>query len=113
MIAASDAACPSLTAAREEDAVTLRFVRPGAAGLPESAALADFDGQAGRVLAVAQEGRREVLFGLGAGPVAAMVVRALPSKLAPGDYRVDDAAGLGLHEVALAWALGARGFRAF
>ncbi len=111
-------ACDSLTDTPQAAPVVIRLMRPGAPDLPDTAALADFDGQAGRVLAVVEGDRRAVLFGLGEHKAehraaAAMAVRALPGKLAAGEYRFDEIGGLAESDLALAWALGARTFRAF
>ena len=78
------------------------------------AAAADFKGRNGQVLVVpAPDGATaKVLFGVGDPAKAdAMAFRALPAKLAVGDYRIEGVlAGLDPARIALAFALGSYGF---
>ncbi len=95
-------------------AIPVRLVMAGAPDLTASAALNDFAGQAGRMLVVgAGEGGPRVLYGLGDGPVRAMSLRALASKLPPGDYRLERHPELDEAAAALAFALGGYAFERF
>jgi leucyl aminopeptidase len=75
---------------------------------------AQFKAKAGQVLVIPGEGDAPdlALFGLGEGARAdGMGLRALPTRLPPGDYRLDAApAGVPAERVVLAWALGAYAF---
>jgi leucyl aminopeptidase len=96
---------------READLeAALERAGPAARGL---AGVHDFKAQAGQVLvAPGPDGSLvRVLAGLGGAEAPnPMGLRALPGKLPPGDYRIDDAGGLDPAEAALAWALGRYGF---
>ena len=78
------------------DVVPIRPVREGAAldGVAARVATAsDFTGQSGRLLLVqgADGSLDHVLLGLGAGDAPPGLVRGLPTRLPPGDYRLEDA----------------------
>jgi leucyl aminopeptidase len=101
-------------------AIPIRLVRPEeadgalaqlAGSMKAQAQLAKFAGKAGQVVQLTGEsGVASVLVGLGDEP-AAMPLRALPARLAPGLYAFDPpAAGLDGQGLALAWALGAYRF---
>ena len=85
--------------ARSEGAVTaVRCIREGGALQGAAARLAEaaeFKGQLGRLLTVhgADGGLQEVLLGLGSGEPPALLARGLPSRLPPGDYRLEGAPG--------------------
>ncbi len=107
-------ACKSLTDAPGAAPRPLHLVAPGAA-LPPPAAAAGFAGETGRLFLDADGG---AWFGLGEGragapALRAMAVRACPARLPPGDWRIEADAGLPAADLALAWALGARGYRLF
>jgi leucyl aminopeptidase len=95
-------------------AVPIRCVAEGALeGLSAAAAAqagsADFKGQAGRILLIHEAHGRleEVLLGLGDGGDP-LLPRGLPSRLPPGDYRLEGApAGWDSTETAVAWTQGA------
>lgn len=78
------------------------------------ATAADFKGKSGQLLVVPgpDGATAKVLFGIGDPAKAqAMAFRALPSKLAVGDYRIQGAPkGLDQGQIALAFALGSYGF---
>ena len=76
-------------------------------GLGQLAELHDFSAQSGRILLrVDASGRRKAWFGLGAKPSGPMGLRALPSRLPPGDWRVEGPAPWPETDIALAFALG-------
>ena len=87
----------------------------GDAALRRLVALAQFKAKAGQVLAAPGAAGDLVLLGLGAEVRSdAMAFRALPSKLAPGDYRLAPLPeGLEPARVALAWALGGYAFERY
>jgi len=88
------------------------FVEAAPAGLSEIVSHAQFKARPGQVLNVPPVGglARAVLFGVGEAEGWA-AFRALPSKLAPGDYRIVDAPfGVEPARIALAWALGSYRF---
>jgi leucyl aminopeptidase len=110
----------AVVAQAEGSAVPLRLVRPGeveavlgglAAPLKAQAELAKFAGKSGQVAQlVGDAGVALALAGLGEES-AAMPLRALPAKLAPGYYALEPRAdGPTPQDLALAWALGAYRF---
>jgi leucyl aminopeptidase len=100
-------------------AVAVRFVSEGAALEGVAARLAaasDFRGQLGRLLVVhgADGVLDHVVVGLGAGVASVTLVRGLPTRLPPGDYRLEGAPeAWDPTEAALAWAQGAYVFDRF
>ena len=76
--------------------------------LERLAALHDYSAQSGRVLLrLCPNGQREAWFGLGAKPKSVMTLRALPSRLTAGDWRIEGPAPWPEQDIALAFALGA------
>jgi leucyl aminopeptidase len=108
LVSPADAKAPVPIRLISEAGLEAALADPRAAALAEQA---EFRAQPGRlVLLNAPDGRLEaVLAGVGKGedPMAA---RGLPSRLPPGDYRIEEAAGLRTDLLALAWAFGARVF---
>ncbi|MGI9170162.1 MAG: leucyl aminopeptidase family protein, partial [Caulobacteraceae bacterium] len=86
----------------------------GPAAARATASREGFSGKAGQILLApdAAGGLERVVFGLGEGAApSAMSVRVLGGGLPPGDYRIEDPAGvLDPGQIALAWALGAYRF---
>lgn len=81
------------------------------AGWRAQAKVADFKGQAGRVVVVpdAEGAPAGALFGLGDG-ADPMQIGSLPGKLPAGDWRLEGADGLDAERLAVAWGLGAYRF---
>jgi leucyl aminopeptidase len=111
LAAAQGPAIPIHLVAEEE---TAAYLERGPAALRAYAELQDFKGKAGQVLAAPSSdgGVDRVLAGVGpAGRLDAMVLRGLPAKLPPGDYRLaPPAPRLDMSEVAVAWGLGSYRF---
>src|SRR5438105_3861959 len=75
-----------------------RFIETATAAVRAAAALAKFAGKAGEIVtAPAPDGTVErVLVGLGEQGAGAMGLRALPARLAEGDYRIETPISAGL-----------------
>ena len=83
-------------------------------GLRDLAILHDFSAQSGRILLrLDASGRREAWFGLGDKPAGALALRALPSRLPPGDWRIAGPAPWAEPDIALAFALGTYSYDAY
>jgi leucyl aminopeptidase len=92
------------------------FIATASPGVRAAAGLAKFTGKSGEIVAAATpDGTMErVLVGLGEPPRGAMGLRALPARLAEGDYRIETPVSAALtasaDQLALAWALGSYRF---
>jgi leucyl aminopeptidase len=99
--------------------VAVRCIREGEALQDAAARLAagaDFKGQLGRLLPVhgADGALHEVLLGLGSGDAPPLLARGLPTRLPPGDYRLEGApADWDPTLVAVGFAQGAYAFDRF
>jgi leucyl aminopeptidase len=100
----AEAASPTPIRLVEEADLDAVLAEPRVAALAEAA---EFKAQAGRLLLLHRpDGALEaVLLGAGKGDDA-MLARGLPSRLPPGDYRIEGASP----QTALAWAMGSRVF---
>jgi len=117
LIAAAAGPVTPLRALTEGELADFLSSQPAIVG--RFAKASQFKAKAGQVLLVpGAEGEADLaLFGLGeAARPDGMAFRALPSKLPPGDYRLEVApvgsavGGVAPERIALAWALGAYGF---
>jgi len=108
-----------LLTAPEGETIPVFVIAEGALeGLPAFeqglAAAADFNGKAGQLLAVPGDNGRtvRVMYGIGdAAKAEAASFRALPAKLAPGDYSIEGAPDhIDPAAIALAFALGSYGY---
>ena len=108
LISAPDGEAVPIHALRKQD-LDAFLVRRSASARAQ-AALADFKAKAGQTCVIVRgDGRIErALFGLGEDERPdPMILRALPARLPPGDYRIASSPrGLGAGQAALAWALG-------
>ncbi len=108
LISAADGEAVPIHALRKQDLEA--FLARRSASARAQAALADFKARAGQLCVVIKgDGRIErALFGLGDDDRPdPMILRALPARLPPGDYKIASAPrGLDAGQVALAWALG-------
>jgi leucyl aminopeptidase len=108
-----------LVIAESASVVPVRLVAEGAALEGAAARLAeaaDFKSQSGRLLPVhdGAGGLEQVLLGLGSGEASPQLARGLPTRLPPGDYRLEGApAGWNATQTAIAFAQGAYAFDRF
>jgi leucyl aminopeptidase len=110
LISAAQAAAPATPIDLVRETELEAVLQAGGEALKALAGVHEFNAREGQVLMIADaEGKlARVLFGLGKGvPLRPMLLRALPGKLPPGDYRIGAAPDGGEPGLfALAWALG-------